>query len=100
MSDYFDGKERLQTFLKTGAPMRMGTPADLMIPDYQVLRNLLEKENREEALSYLGIYHAQNIGMNSLLFDWCMAMTKIFAETTSPEIEKTCALRLFQTIKR
>jgi hypothetical protein len=60
-----------------------------MIPDYQVLKNLVQSEKWEEALSYLNIFHAQNIGMNSLLFDWCMSMPKHFRAISSPEAEES-----------
>ena len=100
MSEYFSGNERLETFEKTGAPMRMGDVAQLMIPDYQVLRNLVSSNKWGEALSYFSIFHAQNVGMNSLLFDWCMAMTNYYAELTSPEAEINLRLKAISNYRK
>lgn len=88
MSGYFTGQERLETFPITGAPMRMGEVSNLMVPDYQVLRNLIKTNESEKAIAYLNAFHAQNTGMLSLLIDWCADQVKLYAELTNAEEEK------------
>ena len=101
MSDYFIGQERLQVFEKTGSLMRMGVPSSLEIPDYQVIRNLLLKSEWDEASKYLSTFHAQNMFMNVVFFEWCIIMTNYYAELTSIESEKEFrkkALRDFKVL--
>lgn len=87
MSDYFSGEERLETFTATGAPMRMANVSSLAIADYQVLRNFVNDEKWDLAISYLNAFHGQNQGMLSLLFDWCLELARFFAEATSEQEE-------------
>ncbi|AUN97900.1 hypothetical protein DOM21_11780 [Bacteriovorax stolpii] len=88
MGDYFKGPERLEVFSITGAPMRMGEPRSLEVPDYQVLKNLIAQGEKDKAIAYLSAFHAQNSGMLSLLNDWCVAQVKLCAELLDATKEK------------
>jgi hypothetical protein len=99
MSAYFTGPERLETFEKTGAPIRMGDVTKLALPDYQVVRNLIKEKKFSEAESYVTAFHAQNTGMIIFLFDWCMSMPKLYAELTNSSAEESLresALQIYQ----
>lgn len=99
MSEYFIGNERLQTFEKTGTFMRMATPGQLEIPDYQIVRELLLKGNWDEAGRYISTFHAQNMFMNSVFFEWCIIMINYYAELTSVEAEKKFRVKAIKDYK-
>lgn len=89
MNNYFRGAERLGVFEKTGTPLRMGEVEKLVIPDYQVLRNLVKDHQWDQAIAYLTSFHTQNITMNSIFFGWCKILSNYYAELTSIEKEKS-----------
>jgi hypothetical protein len=88
MSKYFAGIERMQIFEKTGTAMRMGLPSELDVSDYQVLRNLVTNNRWEEAIQYLTSFHAQNMFMNSVYFEWSIIIADYYTELTSKESYK------------
>lgn len=88
MNTYFAGPERLGIFEKIGSPIRMGDVEKLLVPDYQVLRNLVKDNQWDQAITYLTSFHAQNITMNSIFFGWCKILSSYYAELTSAEKEK------------
>lgn len=89
MNNYFTGDERLELFTATGAPMRMGDIAKLNVPDFLVLKNFINSSKWDEARQYLNFFYSQNAGMISFLVESLTSMTKLYAEMTTEENEKS-----------
>lgn len=68
--DFFSGPERLDTFLPLNKPMRMASPQNLEVPDYEMTANFLTNKDKENALKLLTLLQGSGAGMNGLLTQW------------------------------
>lgn len=90
MSDaaVFEGEERLEPFPATGAPMRMGAPAHLNVPDRERIRAALTAGDTARALACLdAVFHTHRFIMLGFT-EWCLQMPQTLATCTQDRWER------------
>lgn len=88
MTDFFDGEERLGDFAPLGYRMRMGTPDELAVGDYERLRAYIDCGDTDNALDYLAAFHPQNVGMQMLVLEWSLQLPQTLRELADTATER------------
>lgn len=88
MTSYFDGDERLEISPLLNRSMRMGSPAQIYVPDHQRVIEAIQSGDIELSLDYINLFHTEYKAMLSLLIEWNLQIPQTFKELSSSETER------------